>query len=241
MGRTRRGLTGLFAALVGLATLAALGILVPRPLFSSAAAVSDAGLGSRRILILSSDIHSDIALPADRDIVERFGFMAADGLDPALPGAEWIVAGWGSRAFYIATPTWADVRPGPMLKAFTLDSSVMHMSLAGPIDPASPSVRAIDLPAEDFARLLVAIEADFARDASGAARLIPGASYGDYDLFYEAEGWFNALVGCNLWTAAVLRDAGLTTGWWTPLPQFLDASLELHNTLPSPGQLSGDL
>ena len=58
---------------------------------------------------------------------------------------------------------------------------------------------------------------------------IDGAGYGDFDRFYEGEGWFNVLVGCNLWTARMLRVAGLKTGFWTPLPVFLTASLDLHN------------
>ena len=40
---------------------------------------------------------------------------------------------------------------------------------------------------------------------------------------------FNALAGCNVWTAASLRQAGLKTGWWTPLPGLLGLSLKLHN------------
>ncbi len=55
--------------------------------------------------------------------------------------------------------------------------------------------------------------------------MIEGAAYGLDDAFFEARGGFNALAGCNTWTAAMLRQGGLTTGWWTPLPQLLDWSV----------------
>jgi uncharacterized protein (TIGR02117 family) len=64
-----------------------------------------------------------------------------------------------------------------------------------------------------------------------------GKSYGSDDAFFEANGYFNALLGCNTWTAAALRAAGVKTGWWTPLPPLLITSLHLHNdvaAVPAP-------
>ena len=36
----------------------------------------------RTVLVLSSAIHTDLALPANPDVTAQFGFMSADGLDP---------------------------------------------------------------------------------------------------------------------------------------------------------------
>jgi uncharacterized protein (TIGR02117 family) len=58
---------------------------------------------------------------------------------------------------------------------------------------------------------------------------LPGSNYGENDAFFEARGYFNALMGCNTWTAAGLRQAGLTSGLWTALPWMLRLSLSLHN------------
>ncbi|WP_318246556.1 DUF2459 domain-containing protein [Rhizobium sp. T1470] len=63
------------------------------------------------------------------------------------------------------------------------------------------------------------------RQADAAGRI----SYGENDAFFEAEGYFNAFLGCNTWTATALRQAGLVSGWWTALPWMLRASLWLHN------------
>ncbi len=198
----------------------ALGVLVPRPLWPAA---DGAGQGTR-ILVLAGPIHTDVALPLDAQTRDRFAFLL-----PALPldhpGADWLVLGWGGRAFYLETPTWADLRPGPVLRALTLDASVLHADVAGPIPLDHPAVLPLDLSGPGRARLESAILASFARQ-DGAP--IPNETYNGRDRFFEATGRFNLLLGCNTWTASVLRAAGLRTGWWTPLPRTLLASLRLH-------------
>ncbi|PWW04001.1 uncharacterized protein (TIGR02117 family) [Hoeflea marina] len=229
--RLKRLLCGLGIVPAAILFILGLGTLLPRPAWTAGgpASAAAAHAGGRMILILSSDIHSDIALPADPDVLSRFGFMAEAGLDPAQPGVAWIVAGWGSRSFYIATPTWSDLKPGPLARALTLDRSVMHMELAGDIDPVHPSVQPVLLSGAGFETLIAGIEASFARDGAGRPVPIAGASYGEFDAFYEGIGHFNALAGCNVWTSRMLRMAGVSTGWWTPLPQLLEFSLRLHN------------
>jgi len=237
--RKSRILRYLAGAALFVAILVGLGIVVPRPLFGSVHGAVAQGAGTdmqmRTVLMLSSPIHTDIAFPADTDVVERFAFLAADGIAPSQAGVEYVVAGWGGRSFYIETPEWSDLKPGPVLSALTLDRSVMHISIAGGIDPDHPSVTAIELDREAFERLVDSVLESFAAGAEGAPKAIADANYGDYDRFYEAKGWFNAIVGCNVWTARMLRQARLTTGWWTPLPVFLNASLRLHNRLTQPG------
>jgi hypothetical protein len=62
---------------------------------------------------------------------------------------------------------------------------------------------------------------------------IEGYALTGSDRFYEAEGSFNAIfVGCNAWTARMLRSAGVRTGLLVPLPATLAGSLQLFNRLP---------
>ncbi|WP_280773595.1 TIGR02117 family protein [Rhizobium sp. SG_E_25_P2] len=210
-------------ALLTVLALITLGTLIPRPLSSSAERASP----QTTILILSNPIHTDIAIPLDAAIRARFGFVEAAGAPISHPDAAWLILGWGGRAFYLETPDWADLKPLPVFRALTVDSAVMHVALARASLAAAPDVRAIALDAEGYARLLDYIERSFTLK-DGRPAPIPGAGYGQSDAFFEAEGWFNALVGCNTWTAAALREAGATTGWWTPLPQLLTLSLDLH-------------
>jgi uncharacterized protein (TIGR02117 family) len=144
-----------------------------------------------------------------------------------MPGVEYLVIGWGGRSFYIETPTWGDIRPLPVLRALTIDRSVLHVSVAGPIDRSHPAIRPLDITQEGRSRMIAAMRASFAREGAMPV-VVPGAAYGTDDAFFEAEGAFNAFLGCNTWTAAVLRAGGIRTGWWTPLPQLLDLSIDLH-------------
>lgn len=224
----RRFARAIFAFVLVVAIAIGLGIAIPRPFLHVAGAETAAG-EPRTFLVLSSAIHTDLAFPTDDpDVRAALGFIAGEGLDPDLPGARFIIAGWGSRAFYINTPTWGDLKPGPLARAMTIDSAVMHMSLAADIDLSAPSVRSVTVSRAQWRALLEAVSASFVRDGQGATVAIPGAEYGDFDRFYEAHGWFNAAVGCNTWTGRMLREAGLTTGAWTALPLFLTWSLDLH-------------
>jgi len=231
-GRARYLRYALGAALLVIAALG-FGTVVPRPFFMPGpeAAVPDikAASSAKTVLVLSSEIHTDLALPATPDVVARFAFMAKDGLDPTQPGVAYLIAGWGGRSFYVETPTWSDLKPGPVFSALTLDRSVMHVGLSGKIDRNNPTVTAVELDEASFERLIEAVLSGFSSGDDGEPLVVAGANYGEYDRFYEAEGWFNAIVGCNVWTARMLRKGGLKTGWWTPLPQLLSLSLSLHN------------
>jgi uncharacterized protein (TIGR02117 family) len=219
-------------AVLVLVTAIGLGTIVPRPLFMSAVVetASDAPSAKRRILILSNPIHTDIALPADPDVLEAFGFISQAGLELDYPGVFWVVFGWGGRSFYTETPTWDDLKPRPVFNALTWDASVMHVRWVGDIPMDAEDLRVLELNEEEFAGLLKDVRDSFAVDASGTPVEITGAAYDAHDIFFEAVGGFNAFLGCNTWTARMLRRTGLRTGWWTPLPVTLNWSLELHNS-----------
>ncbi len=221
----RRILRLLGVVLLVAAATVVLGTLVPRPLLSGGA--SDEAK-PRHILVFTNPIHTDIAVPIDEAVLEKFGFLLDAGIKADLPTARYLVFGWGSKAFYIGTPTWSELKPGPVFAALTLDDSVMHVDLAGDVAMPQPAVRRFEIGEASFAAMLDFIDRSFVRGTAGAQR-IPEVAYGDYDGFFEAHGKFNALAGCNTWTAAALRQAGLTTGWWNPLPVTLNWSLGLYN------------
>ncbi len=210
---------------VGVVLLCALlGVVLPHPPVATQAGEER----THRILILSNPIHTDIAVPIDDELRRKFDFLPSAGLDYNLEGARYIIFGWGGRAFYTETPTWADLKPMPVLKSLTLDRSVMHVELGGEIPADSPYVTAVNLDDIGLQRLLDAVRKSFA-DSAGVPSLLNGYAYGPYDRFFEANGYFNAIAGCNTWTAAMLRQAGVFTGWWTPLPWMLRMALSLHN------------
>ncbi|RWF85240.1 MAG: TIGR02117 family protein [Mesorhizobium sp.] len=218
---------GRFLAILVVAIVLAvvLGTFIPRPLLPAAAADP---VATRHILVLKNPIHTDIAVPVDDEVRKRFHFLVDDGIPADMTGVRYIVFGWGSRAFYLETPTWSELKAVPVMKAMTLDASVMHVDVAGNIVEPHPDVAGFDIRQERFAALLDFIAASFQRGPNGPI-LIENAAYSRFDRFYEANGHFNALVGCNTWTAAALRIAGLRTGWWNPLPASLHLSMRIYN------------
>ena len=207
--------------------LVAAGILLPR--WVAPADPDGDGGPAIRILLLSNPIHTDLAIPVDDALRARFAFLRDAGLDLGLPGVHYLIVGWGGRAFYTQTPTWADLKTMPVLKSLSLDRSVMHMELGGDIDPSASYATAVNLDSAGLEKMIQFILQSFQQGPAGPI-LLPGAGYGPYDAFFEANGYFNVLFGCNNWTAAALRQAGLTTGWWMPLPWNVRAALHLHNT-----------
>jgi Protein of unknown function (DUF2459) len=123
-----RRILGLLLAVAALT--ATLGMLVPRPLWRAAAASPAA---TRHILVLNNPIHTDIAIPVDDSVRQRFHFLVDAGIPADSREVRYIVFGWGGRAFYLETPTWSELKVVPVLKALTLDSSVMHVDVAGDI------------------------------------------------------------------------------------------------------------
>jgi uncharacterized protein (TIGR02117 family) len=220
----RKVLRFLSMSLAVIVLAAALGTLVPRPLWPAASA----GEGARHILVLKNPIHTDIAIPVDDAVRQRFHFLVEAGIPADSPEVRYIVFGWGGRAFYLETPTWSELKAGPVMKALTLDASVMHVDVAGAIAEPHPDVTGFDIDGKRFAALLDFIQASFQQGPNGPIH-VQNAAYSRFDGFFEANGHFNALVGCNTWTAAALRTAGLRTGWWNPLPVSLGWSMRLYN------------
>jgi uncharacterized protein (TIGR02117 family) len=147
----RRFLRGLFALILIVMLAIVLGTVVPRPLFRAQAQAIEP---ARRILVLTNPIHTDIAVPIDAAMLARFAFLAGAGLPVDHPEARWLVLGWGSRAFYIETPTWSDLKPGPVLSALTLDNSVMHVAISGAIDEKDTAVTSFGIGEAEFGRLV---------------------------------------------------------------------------------------
>lgn len=210
---------------VAIALAVTLGALVPRPLWQAAVANPAT---ARHILVLKNPIHTDIAIPVDDGVRQRFRFLVDAGIPADAAEVRYIVFGWGGRAFYLETPTWSELKAVPVMKALTSDASVMHVDIAGDIAEPHPDVAGFDVGEEHFTALLDFIAASFQQGPNGPI-MVEHAAYSRFDRFYEANGRFNAVIGCNTWTAAALRTAGLRTGWWNPLPASLGLSMRLYN------------
>ncbi|MFT5271183.1 MAG: hypothetical protein ACI85V_001199 [bacterium] len=190
------------------------GALVPGPV----AQVS--GSKDTTIVLVAGTIHYDLLLPTDTATLQAFGFLEEVGM--TIGDADWIVVGWGSRAFYTSTGTYADLDASVIWDAATGDSSVFRFDLAyGDWTEVGSSVV---ISHEQLALLRGQILQDLDRDDAGGAVLIPGAALSATDVFYEANSHFSIFRTCNVWIAEVLRGAGVPMGIWTPTPYSVSLS-----------------
>ena len=157
-------------------------------------------------------VHTDLVLP-----------VAAEGIDwRQLPHPDesarakfsHVSFGWGSRDFYINTPTWADVRPFTALKALLWDETVLHVeyrSEPGPGENCGVWV----VGREDYGRIASFVRSSL-RGWPLASPALVAAGYGARDGFLAAEGQYTAIDTCNQWTGRALRAGGAPVAPWTP-------------------------
>ena len=166
-----------------------------------------------RIFVEDNGIHTGIVMPVSAaGVYWRGTFPARDLADPRYAGFDHVAVGWGDRAFYVETPTWADINPILMLRAAIGSSrTVLHVEHV-PAPPTGNAVRAIMLTPDQYRRL-----AAFVRGTMGTGGKVAGG-YGPDDAFYDARGTYSAVTTCNEWTGRALRQAGVRVGAWTPFP-----------------------
>ena len=134
-----------------------------------------------------------------------------DGVRPKPGGfsdSEYLEVGWGDMGFY-QTP---DAHVGLILKAALLPTaSVLHIvGFNGSVPayfPYSEIIR-IQLSSADFEHLSGTIAASFATDETGNITSLGPGLYGN-SRFYLSRETYHLFNTCNVWTARVLRAAGL--------------------------------
>ena len=210
---------------MGRRLLAVLTVLVLLPFFYFALAALGAILPGQhpqidggavtRIALERGPIHYDLLLPISDGLRADYRFAEAQGVPVSNPQVRYLIVGWGSRAFYTSTGTYADMNLGSIWPALTGDAAVLHLDVAGDIARV-PGLTWIDLSETQLRALERAVAATFSHDSAGQPIPIAAPPFGPTDAFFAAEGRFNALNTCNVWIGHLLREAGLDFGMWTP-------------------------
>ena len=157
---------------------------------------------ARKVYLLTSPLHADIAIRATPGLLQRFAFLQASQVPVDHPGLQYLAFGWGSRAFYTSAGDHSDISVSAAFKAITGDGSVMRVVGWGDVTGLPDNIE-IELTKEGYDRLLSAIERGFSRDDAGEQVLLPDASIGANDAFFESDYHFNIFYPCNQW----VRDA----------------------------------
>jgi uncharacterized protein (TIGR02117 family) len=165
------------------------------------------------IFVESNGVHTGIIVPKVAAGVDWRGVARAEDLrDPRFAAFDHVSFGWGEKAFYLETPTWADVKLRTVVaSAVGSDRTLMHVDHL-PRPRAGDGAREIVLTPAQYRRLAAYIRVSF-RDGGARYR-----GYAGYDAFYEANGRYDAVRTCNRWTGDALRFAGVRVGAWTPFP-----------------------
>ena len=143
------------------------------------------------IVVRAADV-PEHAWPARRDFV----------------GAEHLEVGFGDRAYYQATDpsVWLGLRALLWPTAGVLQI----VAFSGPVENhfASAEIVVLQITPQGFARLLASVSASHELDAAGRPIPIDPGPYGT-SRFYASRETFHLFSTCNVWIAAMLREAGV--------------------------------
>ncbi len=180
--------------------------------------------GGVTVWLRSNGVHAELVLPAAAPYDWRVELPPEQVVDAARlarpPALSWIAFGWGDRAFFIRTRTWADLRAGTAASALLgLGPAAMYVDYVA--RPQDYRALRIDVSAAEYGRLVAGLRAGFARDAGGRSLRIDDPGYFDTDAFYEGTGRYTFRLTCNEWIRRVLAGAGVRTAAWAPFDAAL--------------------
>lgn len=156
----------------------------------------------KTIYLVSHGWHAGIVLHSV-DIADKWLPVVED-----FPGADYLEIGWGDRDYY-QTP---DAHIGLVIKAALLPTdSVLHIvGFSKTVTSYFPDseIIGIELSTDGFENLTRRIASSFAHDEAG--KLLPTGPglYGN-SRFYLSTERYHLFNTCNVWTARLLKTAGL--------------------------------
>ncbi len=177
---------------------------------------------TRKIGLIEGPIHTDILLPLTPELRAAFAFAESAGVPVQHPEAEWLMFGWGSRAFYTTAGTYADITASAVLTAATGDSSVIRLDLTGTLTPME-NLRFLQLSEAQFQALVQGLLATFATKTP-----LDHPGFTELDAFFPANGRFHLFRTCNAWLGQTFRDSGIPFGLWTPANWSVNLALDWH-------------
>ena len=167
------------------------------------------------VLIYACDngVHTDLIVPVAADGTDWRALFGQAAFIAPVEAYDHIGLGWGSRDFYINTPTWADVDVATAVKSVLWDETVLHVEYR-PRPVAAENCRAWRTDPASYERIAGFIRETLRLSGERPVQASPG--YGARDVFFVANGSYTILETCNQWTGRALRLAGAPVAPWTP-------------------------
>ena len=183
--------------------------------FGFAIATPRGDLPADGIAIYACDngVHTDLVLPVDAGGVDWRSVFSQGHFPAPIGELDHINIGWGSRDFYLNTPTWADVEIGRALKALMWDETVLRVDYRWRPQPGE-ACAAWRVSVADYGRIAAFVGETLRGSKGQAVRVATG--YGEQDAFFAAAGQYTPIDTCNQWTGQALRAGGAPVAAWTP-------------------------
>lgn len=168
------------------------------------------------IYILSNGIHTDIVVPTTNNITD-WSTLFPPSNSTRNENLPLLALGWGSKGFYLETPTWNDLTFSTAAKAvFGLSESAIHATYHQNITPNNKNCFKVTLSNRQYKLLCKYITESLKLEHNKSIYISTDANYGDTDAFYEAQGAYNLFYTCNTWANNALKSCEQRTALWTP-------------------------
>lgn len=168
------------------------------------------------IYIISNGVHTDFVLPTTSTHIDWTDIFNPHDT-PNKTTTDWISIGWGDRAFYLNTPTWADLTAKNAFNALSgLSTSAIHVSYESEQHIINcQKCRKITISPQQYQTIIEHIRSSLPH----TTQQIPIANihYWQNDAFYPAMGSYNLFYTCNSWVNNGLKKANIKTALWTVL------------------------
>ena len=166
------------------------------------------------ILLQTNGVHVSLIIPMQAEGEDLSDLIRPQDLsDRSLYGTHAMI-GWGHGGVYRNAQTWADVRTRDVLSAIIgSDDVLLHVYHVTDPQPG-PRTKQLRVTRTQYRAIAQQVRSAFRLTKDGHP--IPSPAYGADNIFYAANGRYTAFHTCNEWTGAVLRDADVRMGAWTP-------------------------
>src|SRR5687767_3416678 len=156
------------------------------------------------VLVYACDngVHTDLIVPVVAGGTDWRALFGQAAFIAPIEAYDHIGFGWGSRDFYINTPTWADLDIATAVKSVLWDETVLHVAYR-PRPVAEENCRQWQADPASYVRITRYIQETLRLSAGRPVQAAAG--YGARDAFFVANGQYTIVETCNQWTGRALR------------------------------------
>lgn len=172
------------------------------------------------VYLMKSGIHMDFLLPICdefKDWRKEFPIANTRSKDSTY---NKIAIGWGSKDFYMNTPTWDDLTLKIFLISnFGLGSSAIQVKYYTDTLPKDSKITPLKLSGNQYRNLVKYIETTLKRSkTNNSAFILPKNPkvLTENNSFYDAKQTYSLLLTCNTWINNGLKASGQKACLWTP-------------------------